>query len=64
MSDEVEAHHDDYSKPLGVRWLCRDDHKAWHDAKGPGLVPPEDLKLFRQRAKRKQRKRQESVQDA
>lgn len=25
---EVEAHHEDYAKPLEVVWLCR-DHHAW-----------------------------------
>lgn len=27
----VQAHHDDYSKPLEVRWLCTTHHKEWHD---------------------------------
>lgn len=26
----VEAHHDDYSKPLEVRWLCQYHHKEHH----------------------------------
>ncbi len=26
----VEMHHDDYDKPLEVRWLCRRHHQRWH----------------------------------
>jgi len=28
--DDVHAHHDDYSKPLDVRWLCRSHHLRLH----------------------------------
>lgn len=29
-SGQVDAHHDDYSKPFEVRWLCRTHHKELH----------------------------------
>lgn len=29
-SDHIQAHHDDYSQPLVVRWLCRDCHTSLH----------------------------------
>lgn len=35
-SERVHAHHDDYAKPLHVRWLCAVHHRAWHDQNGPG----------------------------
>jgi hypothetical protein len=27
---KVEGHHDDYTKPLLVRWLCLQHHREWH----------------------------------
>jgi ribosomal protein S27AE len=26
----VQAYHDDYKKPLEVRWMCRKHHKEYH----------------------------------
>ena len=33
-SDDVHGHHDDYSKVLDVRWLCRSHHQEWHTEHG------------------------------
>ncbi len=33
----LHAHHDDYAKPLDVRWLCLPCHFAWHAKHGQGL---------------------------
>ena len=29
-SPQSEAHHDDYQRPMAVRWFCRGHHKAEH----------------------------------
>lgn len=34
-SSLVHAHHDDYSKPLEVRWLCPVHHKEHHERHRP-----------------------------
>lgn len=36
-TEKINAHHDDYSKPLQVRWLCSVHHKLWHKENGEGL---------------------------
>jgi len=37
--NEVHAHHDDYSKPLNIRWLCNTHHRSWHAENGEALNP-------------------------
>lgn len=32
----VIAHHDDYARPLDVRWLCERHHGLHHSQHGPG----------------------------
>lgn len=29
-AEKVDGHHDDYDKPMAVRWLCRRHHRAMH----------------------------------
>ena len=35
--NSIHAHHDDYSNPLKIRWLCAGCHKQWHRDNGEGL---------------------------
>ncbi len=37
--ETVHAHHDDYSKPLTIRWLCREHHIEWHTHTSPEYDP-------------------------
>lgn len=31
----IQAHHDDYSQPYHVRWLCQKHHREWHSRHQP-----------------------------
>ena len=33
-NEKIHAHHDDYAKPLNVRWLCAAHHRQWHIKNG------------------------------
>ena len=34
----IDAHHEDYSKPLEVDWLCRSHHMRFHKSPQPEMV--------------------------
>lgn len=36
---KTHAHHDDYLKPLDIRWLCDKCHNQWHKENGEALNP-------------------------
>jgi hypothetical protein len=40
--ESTDAHHDDYAKPLAVRWLCRRHHTRLHSG-GEDMFPLEDM---------------------
>lgn len=37
--ENLHAHHDDYLKPLNVRWLCSACHSQWHRYNGEAMNP-------------------------
>ena len=39
ITESVHAHHDDYAKPLNVRWLCAAHHHQWHAKHGEATNP-------------------------
>lgn len=32
-TDDAQMHHEDYSRPIDITWLCRDCHLALHAGK-------------------------------
>lgn len=50
-AEDSHAHHDDYTRPLNVRWLCPLHHKEWHMNHEPkkGAVDKEKTREDRRR---------------
>ena len=36
-TEKLHSHHDDYDKPLDLRWLCAACHRQWHRDNGEAL---------------------------
>jgi transposase-like protein len=46
-TEHIDAHHDDYSKPYDVRWLCHSCHMSLHAHDDrEHYVPEEKLRLL------------------
>jgi hypothetical protein len=46
---KVDAHHDDYNKPMEVRWLCRLHHNEHHRLHGEAILPHALIEILKER---------------
>lgn len=46
---KVDAHHDDYNKPMEVRWLCRKHHNEHHRIHGEAILPHALIESLKER---------------